>query len=152
MHIILPTEADTVNLGQVLAKVLTAPAWVYLVGDLGAGKTCLTRAFLASKGYVGKVKSPTYTLVESYAIAPLIVYHFDLYRIESAHSLEEIGIRDYEGPNVIALCEWPEKAEGALPEPTLILELQDHGKGRVAVLKGDAQLLAAIAHYINAEK
>lgn len=90
---------------------------IYLIGDLGAGKTTFVRGIVASLGFNGLVKSPTYTIVESYLNLTKPVYHFDLYRLESSTELEIIGVRDYLSANTICCFEWPDKGKGHIPEP-----------------------------------
>lgn len=117
-------EAATLQFGAVLAKVIVPNLTIYLHGDLGAGKTTLVRGLLHALGYVGKVKSPTYTLVESYEIkshanSNLMLYHFDLYRFNDEEEWEEAGFRDYFNASSVCIIEWPEKAQNCLPTPDL---------------------------------
>lgn len=124
ISLILPDEAATQKLAGVLAQHISHGV-VYLVGDLGAGKTTLTRSWLQALGHPGNVKSPTYTLVEPYTIAGQPVYHFDLYRLQDAYELELMGIRDYlETPNALFLFEWPSKGGDEIPEADLIIDIQ----------------------------
>lgn len=131
------------RLGAVLAQLLTAPALLFLQGDLGMGKTTLARGFMQARGHKGTVKSPTYTLVEPYELAGETLYHFDLYRLCDPEELEFMGIRDYLDRS-IALVEWPDKGAGMLPEPDLALTLEQKGDGRQGYFQGDPQLLKAI--------
>lgn len=129
MSISLPTtyllagEQALPALASLLAKAVTAPAVVFLQGQLGAGKTTLTRAWLRALGYTGPVKSPTYTLVEPYTVNQQLIYHFDLYRLSDPEELEAMGFRDYLD-NSLCLIEWPQKGAGWLPQPALILSLE----------------------------
>ena len=140
LHWSLPSEADTLALGQRLATVLAKGGVLYLQGDLGAGKTTLSRGLIQSLGHAGAVKSPTYTLVEPYELPCGRLYHFDLYRLNDPEELELIGIRDYFDPAAICVVEWPDKGGDAIPEPDLILELEKAGTGRSATLIPNTQL------------
>jgi len=120
----LADEAATLSFGAVLAKAIQPNLTIYLHGDLGAGKTTLVRGLLHALGYVGKVKSPTYTLVESYevksdVVSKLNLYHFDLYRFNDEEEWEAAGFRDYFNAESVCLIEWPEKAQNSLPTPDI---------------------------------
>jgi tRNA threonylcarbamoyladenosine biosynthesis protein TsaE len=115
----LADENATLAIGAKLAKICPTPCVIYLVGDLGAGKTTFARGFLRGFGYREKVKSPTYTLVESYHFDKQSIFHFDLYRLMQPEELELIGIRDYFSQPAIHLIEWPERAVSILPEADL---------------------------------
>jgi tRNA threonylcarbamoyladenosine biosynthesis protein TsaE len=119
----LPDEAATTALGAALGRVLEPGMNVYLHGDLGAGKTTLARGLLRGLGYTGKVKSPTYTLVEVYEVSRLYLYHFDFYRLESSRDWIDAGFLEYFGGNSICLVEWPEKAAGTLPPADIDIHL-----------------------------
>ncbi len=148
----LENEAAQLRLASVLAAHCEAGSVIFLEGDLGTGKTTLVRGFLQSLGFQGNVKSPTYTLVEPYQLAAQSIYHFDLYRLGEPDELEYAGGRDYFDGESICLIEWPEKAEGYLPEPDLVCQLSyqslDGVQGRGCELKansvkGEQMILAA---------
>jgi len=152
------TDTDaTVSLGNNLAKSiqqLEHGLTAYLNGDLGAGKTTLTRGFVQGMGHQGNVKSPTYTLVEPYDLGEWQVYHFDLYRLADPEELEYMGIRDYFSDKSCAFIEWPEKGYGILQGADLIINLAYSGEQRqVNILaetaKGQQVLLQLQAQYSN---
>ncbi|MBA56570.1 MAG: tRNA (adenosine(37)-N6)-threonylcarbamoyltransferase complex ATPase subunit type 1 TsaE [Pseudomonadales bacterium] len=135
----LADEAQTLQLGQRLAAVLARGGVLYLQGDLGAGKTTLSRGIIQSLGHSGAVKSPTYTLVEPYELSGLRVFHFDLYRLADPEELEFIGIRDYFDPDTVCIIEWPDRGGDLIPAPDLVLTLEKLGKGRSATLEAPSQ-------------
>ena len=111
----LESEPITLTFGAEIATILRPGLIIFLKGDLGAGKTTLARGILRGLGHEGKVKSPTYNLVELYKISRLYFYHFDFYRFTDPIEWEEAGFREYFNENSICLVEWPEKAEKLLP-------------------------------------
>lgn len=130
----LADEAATVALGKLLGQTLGERALVFLEGELGAGKTTLTRGILRSAGFDGAVKSPTYTLVEPYELPSKLIYHFDLYRLSDPEELEYLGFRDYLTAPALVLVEWPSKGAGLLPQSDISVRLQIDGRGRCAYL------------------
>jgi tRNA threonylcarbamoyladenosine biosynthesis protein TsaE len=134
----LANEAATLALGAALAPGLAPGMVVYLIGELGAGKTTLARGILRGMGFRGRVKSPTFTLVEVYQFSSLYFYHFDFYRFDRHENVTDAGFREYFGPHSICLVEWPEKASG-LPPPDLRIALAVSGAGRTAELHADTE-------------
>jgi tRNA threonylcarbamoyladenosine biosynthesis protein TsaE len=128
----LPDEAATAALAQRFAAALDGGLVLYLHGDLGAGKTSFARALLTTLGVGERVKSPTYSLVESYRAGALAAWHLDLYRIADPGELEWLGLDALGDASALVLVEWPERGAGALPAPDLVLELEHAGNGRRA--------------------
>ena len=135
----LPDESATLLLGAALARAVVPGLVIYLHGDLGAGKTALTRALIQAAGHKGTVKSPTYTLSEPYPVQldgqPVNVIHYDLYRMSSPEEFLDAGFReDFDGKN-ICIVEWPEKGEPVLPPPDVRVWLDVSGVGRTVELQ-----------------
>lgn len=143
----LKDEEDTINFGAELARATflntgdaptesgesgcrTMGAVIYLLGDLGAGKTTLTRGFLRGFGFQGAVKSPTYTLVEPYEFSLCKIYHFDLYRLSDPEEVQYLGIDEYFHDQNICLVEWAERGKDLIPTPDLSISLSGTGTGR----------------------
>jgi tRNA threonylcarbamoyladenosine biosynthesis protein TsaE len=147
----LPDAAATEILGATLARTFPGAeqtsAALYLEGDLGAGKTTCVRAFLRARGVSGLIRSPTFTLVETYRLddraAPLTCVHVDLYRLEGAGQVDELGLRDFFTGGHLLLIEWPQKGAGSLPTPDLSISFEFATGGRHARLRGATELGAA---------
>ena len=135
----LPDEAATLALGGRLAQLLEPGLIIFLEGDLGAGKTTAVRGLLRALGYTGKVKSPTYTLVEIYAISRLNLYHFDFYRFNQPEEYLDAGLDEYFEGAGVCLVEWPDKAGAYLPVADLCLHLSLDRSGRAARLQPGSQ-------------
>jgi len=119
----LSDEAATLAAGRAFAKQLNAGMVVYMHGDLGAGKTTFVRGVLQGLGYEGKVKSPTYTLVEPYVNSRYSFYHFDLYRFNDEEEWYAAGFNEYFNESSICVVEWPEKAQDILPKADFDVKL-----------------------------
>jgi tRNA threonylcarbamoyladenosine biosynthesis protein TsaE len=143
LELVLPDASATEALGAALARTFPGAeqgsAALYLEGDLGAGKTTCVRAFLRSCGVSGLIRSPTYTLVETYRLEghspPLTCVHIDLYRLEGAGQVDELGLRDFLDAGHLLLVEWPQKGTGSLPPPDLDLSFEFAASGRRARLQ-----------------
>lgn len=144
----LPDEAQTNRLGQSLARLAAdlraspsgyapgplAGGRIHLQGDLGAGKTSLARAFLRQCGVSGRIKSPSYALLESYEVSNLYLYHLDFYRFSDPAEWLEAGFRDLLNDQALVLIEWPERAGDLLGHPDLLIQLAYAEHGRIATL------------------
>lgn len=130
----LSTEAETEQFGAELWTALPEKCMIFLHGQLGAGKTTLVRGFLRAAGFTGAVKSPTYTLVEEYRLNHRKIVHFDLYRLADPEELEWIGIKDYFDQDCVCFIEWPEWGKGFLPEPDVVITLDNEGLGRLLTM------------------
>ena len=146
----LPDSGATESLGKALARSFPgaggaragagAGAIVHLRGELGSGKTTCARSLLHALGVTAPVRSPTYTLVDTYGVADLICVHVDLYRVQTSAEVEELGLRDMTGPGYLMLIEWPEKGGAAVPPADLLLQLVYRGDARSAVLGAASEL------------
>ncbi|MGH8678095.1 MAG: tRNA (adenosine(37)-N6)-threonylcarbamoyltransferase complex ATPase subunit type 1 TsaE [Burkholderiales bacterium] len=135
----MPDEAATLALGARLARILQPGLTIGLSGSLGAGKTTLARGVLRGLGYDGRVKSPTYALVEVYKVSRLDLYHFDFYRFDDPHEMIDAGLREaFNGTNV-CLVEWPERAAGFLPALDLRVALKLANGGRTAAIAAETE-------------
>ena len=122
------TEKETLAFSAHVAKQLTPGLVVGLSGELGAGKTTFSRGILRALGFEGTVKSPTYTLVESYPLKDFIVFHLDLYRLAAPEEIYELGVEDFFSKEAVSFIEWPEKAN--LTEMDLMIFIRVLKEGR----------------------
>ncbi|MBE0485554.1 tRNA (adenosine(37)-N6)-threonylcarbamoyltransferase complex ATPase subunit type 1 TsaE [Marinobacter sp.] len=151
-RLFLENESETEKLGGELAALAQSSdqsITVFLEGDLGMGKTTLSRGVMRGLGHKGAVKSPTYTLVEPYEELDPPAYHFDLYRLGDPEELEYMGIRDYFSGRNFCLIEWPERGKGVLPDPDIEIHLERQGEGRSVVLRARSELGAALLNDIE---
>lgn len=130
-HQVVHSPEELIDIAKAFSQVIKSnlfldkkPMIIYLIGDLGAGKTTFSKGFLSGLGYQDLVKSPTYTLVEPYDFQDFKVYHFDLYRLTTPIEAEEMGMLDYFHEKSISLIEWPEKAAGFLPKSDWLVNLK----------------------------
>jgi len=135
----LPSEAETLAFGSALAAAVEPGLVVFLSGELGAGKTTLARGLLRGLGHAGRVKSPSFALVEPYTFSRLYLYHFDFYRFTDPRELGDAGFREYFNPESVCLVEWPENAAGWLPAADLRITLRVEGTGRQLEIDADTE-------------
>ncbi|MHA3738557.1 tRNA (adenosine(37)-N6)-threonylcarbamoyltransferase complex ATPase subunit type 1 TsaE [Pseudomonas sp. Eth.TT006] len=126
----LADEQAMSDFGARIARVTQGHGLIFLEGNLGMGKTTLSRGIIRGLGHVGAVKSPTFTLVEPYEIGDVRAFHFDLYRLVDPEELEFLGIRDYFEDDALCLIEWPDKGAGFLPKPDLTITISPQDGGR----------------------
>ncbi len=130
MEIRLDTPEAQMAFGARLAQAMQPPCVLYLEGDLGTGKTTLARGILRELGHQGAVRSPTYTLVEPYALAGTDLYHLDLYRLGDPQELEYLGLRDFLAEDALWIIEWPERGAGMLPPADILIQISYRSQGR----------------------
>ncbi|MBL4583585.1 MAG: tRNA (adenosine(37)-N6)-threonylcarbamoyltransferase complex ATPase subunit type 1 TsaE [Pseudomonadales bacterium] len=151
MEIYLNNPEATAKIGMALGTAIADKRLVvYLQGDLGAGKTAICQAILKAYGYHGRVKSPTYTLLEPYELDNALIYHFDLYRLADPEELEFIGIRDLDADHALFLVEWPDKGAGFLPEADIELNMKVQSPGRMLYIQAVSQLGQAVVGSLQA--
>ena len=126
----LADEQAMSDFGARIARITQGHGLIFLKGNLGMGKTTLSRGIIRGLGHAGAVKSPTFTLVEPYEIGDIRAFHFDLYRLVDPEELEYLGIRDYFEDDALCLIEWPEKGAGFLPKPDLTITISPQDSGR----------------------
>lgn len=136
---LLPDESATASAAATLAAALRPGCVIHLSGPLGAGKTAFCRALIRSLGYNGRVKSPTYTLVEPYNFSQFDLYHFDFYRFSTEQELRDAGFEEMLDADAVALVEWPEKAAATLPAPHVLLRLDPTGATEARRLQATAR-------------
>jgi tRNA threonylcarbamoyladenosine biosynthesis protein TsaE len=125
-NLVWSDETQTQSMAQALAQRLQAmqlDACISLVGDLGAGKTTWVRFLLQALGVQGRIKSPTYAVVEPYEVPAGHIWHFDFYRFNDPQEWEDAGFRDIFASHGLKLCEWPQKVQGIMPQPDLIIQI-----------------------------
>jgi tRNA threonylcarbamoyladenosine biosynthesis protein TsaE len=130
----LPDAGATAALGEALAAGAGPGRVLHLRGDLGAGKTTLVRGLVRALGHAGRVKSPTYTLVEPYELSSLHLYHFDFYRLKNRSEWLSAGFREYFNAQSMCVVEWPERAEDLLSPPDVDVRLEFEDESRRATL------------------
>jgi len=145
----LPNEAASVALANRIASCLSPPLVLTFSGEIGAGKTTIIRALLKTMGVKSAIKSPTFSLVESYQWSKIQFHHFDLYRLNHEEELEYLGFRDYFTEHSICCIEWAERAGRALPNVDIRFKLSIKGAGRemqiTALSAAGERILACLA-------
>lgn len=146
----MPEEAETLRLGAALAEGARGGLVLHLSGEFGSGKTTLVRGLLKALGYRGRVRSPSYTLVEPYTVSRLHLYHFDFYRLKGEAEWLSSGFEEHFGKEVLCVIEWPERAGSSLPPPDLAVRLEYANGARRAQLAarspaGEAWLASALS-------
>ena len=149
MSIEIIGEAAMQQLGRKIADRLESGLVIYLEGDLGAGKTTLVRGIIQGLGYDGRVKSPTYTLIEPYLFDGRSVYHLDLYRLSDPEELEFLGLRDMLDEQSIALVEWPERGEGFLQSPDIEISIGHKPESRIISFISNTDLGERVLSTLN---
>ena len=127
----LNDEAALLEQAAHLSSAIDTPCVIFLSGELGAGKTTFARAFIQALGYSGSVKSPTYTLLETYQAGGLEIAHFDLYRLEDPEELHALAYRDVIASADVVLVEWADKGGSLIPDPRYVVDIEYATPGRI---------------------
>jgi tRNA threonylcarbamoyladenosine biosynthesis protein TsaE len=150
VNLVFHSEIEVAKFAQVLArnvKNLNNSIVIYLKGDLGAGKTTIARNFIQTFGFK-RVKSPTYSLVESYQNQTINIHHFDCYRLSDPEELEYIGIREYSQGNSIQLIEWAELGKGMIAPADLIIHITGEDNSRTLTLTPQSNIGGKILGFL----
>jgi tRNA threonylcarbamoyladenosine biosynthesis protein TsaE len=150
MRIRLDSEAAQIAFGRLIAEHIRPPLVIYLQGDLGAGKTTLTRGVLRGLDHSGPVRSPTYTLLEPYELPSIRLYHLDLYRLSDPEELEFLGLRDLLDGQSLLFVEWPERCEGSLPSADLRIRIAHADESRILELVAEGSRGAELVSRLRA--
>ena len=145
----IPTESDMLGLGADLARVLAAGQVLYFSGELGVGKTTLVRGILRGLGFEGRVKSPSFGLIESYPLQDFTIHHLDLYRLADPEEIAFLGLEDLVGEDSVLLVEWPERGTGWLPPPSAEVAIRESGGTRFVELSSGTGLFDALVPLSN---
>ncbi|EKD92333.1 MAG: hypothetical protein ACD_29C00057G0001 [uncultured bacterium] len=131
--IFLQTVSDTERYAKIFSKRIHAPSIIFLEGPVGAGKTTFLRGLLKARGFNDYVKSPTFTLIETYQFDFDVVVHMDLYRLKNPDELESIGFWDYFAEDAICVIEWAQHAGNLLPKPSVLcnIKVPENAQGRI---------------------
>jgi tRNA threonylcarbamoyladenosine biosynthesis protein TsaE len=149
--IYLADEQGTLKFGAHFARFLRPGLTIFLHGDLGAGKTTLVRGVLRGLGFEGRVKSPTYTLVESYSVSSLYLYHFDLYRFKHEQEWLDAGFDEMFNDATICFVEWPERAVNLMPSADMEIFLRVDGDGRrIELVSSTIDVTACADRWVSA--
>jgi len=152
MEILLADPESQMAFGAGLAACLSPPFVLYLEGDLGTGKTTLTRGCLRGLGHEGAVRSPTYTLIEPYVLSTMQLYHLDLYRLGDPEELEYLGLRDLMEADAVWVVEWPDRGVGMLPPADLRILIDHHPEGRRLALRAESHIGESLLARLSAHR
>lgn len=151
LNLVFHSETEVVKFSQTLAynvRDLNNSIVIYLEGDLGAGKTIVAKSFIQTFGFK-RVKSPTYSLVESYQNQTINIHHFDCYRLSDPEELEYIGIREYSQDNHIQLIEWAELGKGVISPADLTIKIDGENNSRILTINAQSDTGKKLLRYIS---
>jgi tRNA threonylcarbamoyladenosine biosynthesis protein TsaE len=149
--IISNSPAETIAFGKKLAEWINVPALILLNGDLGTGKTLITKAVVSALGYQGDVTSPTFNLVQEYQ-AQVEIIHMDLYRLDRSEELLEIGFEDYLNREAVIFIEWPELALSLIPADFIFINIKKLSDNqREITVRGEGKMSSLLIERLNQE-